>query len=141
MESLPHSSGKLNISKQFFPISISVEFRRAYVDTSCHILYKLRIAPCFALPQSNRYSDFARSRFILIPVAFEIAYSLLRALRVRRSCLRFRRAYTVNQLRSAVTGSLLDAFRDGIRPANMVSATLSAISISAAAGGSAACIS
>lgn len=45
------------------------------------------------------------------------------------------------QLRSAVTGSLLDAFREGIRPANMVSATLSAISISAAAGGSAACIS
>ena len=33
--------------------------------------------------------------FVLIPVAFEIAYSLLRALRVRRSCLRFRRAYTV----------------------------------------------
>ena len=26
---------------------------------------------------------------MLIPVAFEIAYSLLRALRVRRACLRF----------------------------------------------------
>ncbi len=45
---------------------------------------------------ARAYSDFARSRFILIPVAFEIAYSLLRALRVRRSCLRFRRAYAVD---------------------------------------------
>ena len=70
--------------------------KRTY-DKSCHTLYKLRIAPCFALSQSYRYSDFARSRFILIPVAFEIAYSLLRALRVRRSCLRFRRAYTVKK--------------------------------------------
>ncbi len=46
------------------------------------VLYKLRIAPCFALPQSYRYSDFALSRYILIPVAFETAYSLLHTLRV-----------------------------------------------------------
>ena len=102
-------------------------------DTLRHKLYKLRIAPCFALPQSYRdrlrrsvaafapphhtlcvrmwltaraYSDFARSRFILIPVAFEIASGLLRALRVRRVPLRFRRAYTVIiSLRSCKKGS------------------------------------
>ena len=47
---------------------------------------------------ARAYSRFRRVShgFTLIPVAFEIAYSLLRALRVRRSCLRFRRAYTVN---------------------------------------------
>ena len=45
---------------------------------------------------ARAYSDFARSRFILIPVAFEIASGLLRALRVRRVLLRFRRAYTVS---------------------------------------------
>ena len=61
------------------------------------LLYKLRIAPCFALSQSYRYSRFRRVShgFTLIPVAFEIAFSLLRALRVRRACLRFRRAYTI----------------------------------------------
>ena len=60
------------------------------------IVYKLRIAPCFALSQSYRHERFRRVShgFTLIPVAFEIAYSLLRALRVRRACLRFRRAYT-----------------------------------------------
>ena len=46
-----------------------------------HNMHKLRIAPCFALLQSYRYEDFARSRFILIPVAFEIASSLLHTLR------------------------------------------------------------
>ena len=50
----------------------------------CHKLYRLRIAPCFALSQSYRYSRFRRVShgFTLIPVAFEIAYSLLHALRV-----------------------------------------------------------
>ena len=28
-------------------------------DTLCYTLYKLRIAPCFALSQSYRYEDFA----------------------------------------------------------------------------------
>ena len=38
-------------------------------------LYKLRIAPCFALAQSYRHSRFRRVAhgFTLIPVAFEIA--------------------------------------------------------------------
>ena len=63
---------------------------------SKRVVYKLRIAPCFALSQSYRHERFRRVShgFTLIPVAFEIAYSLLRALRVRRACLRFRRAYT-----------------------------------------------
>ena len=47
-------------------------------------------------PTGIRTSVPLARHFVLIPVAFEIAYSLLRALRVRRSCLRFRRAYTVN---------------------------------------------
>ena len=63
---------------------IPVAFEIAY-DKSCHILYKLRIAPCFALPQSYRYERFRRVShgFTLIPVAFEIAYSLLHTLRGR----------------------------------------------------------
>ena len=80
------------------PVCVFEELRHA-PQAVHYILYKLRIAPCFALSQSYRHSRFRRVShgFTLIPVAFEIASSLLRALRVRRSCLRFRRAYTIKQ--------------------------------------------
>ncbi len=47
-------------------------------------MYKLRIAPCFALSQSCRYSHSrdALHRSMLIPVTFEIADSLLHTLGV-----------------------------------------------------------
>ena len=63
-------------------------------DTYC-ISYGLLRAPHSRNPTGIRTSVPLARHFVLIPVAFEIAYSLLRALRVRRSCLRFRRAYTV----------------------------------------------
>ncbi len=81
-----------------------LRFRRALFL----LLHKLRIAPCFALSQSYRYSDFALSRFILIPVAFEIASSLFRALRVRRACLRFRRAYAIKKDDTRMDTALTD---------------------------------
>ena len=59
------------------------------------ISYGLLRASHSCNPTSIRTSVPLTRHFVLILVAFEIASGLLRALRVRRVLLRFRRAYTV----------------------------------------------
>jgi len=59
-------------------------------------IYCISYAPlrtsCFRVATGIRILVALSRHFMLIPVAFESATSLLRALRVRRVCLRFRRA-------------------------------------------------